>query len=431
MWQAAMWLFMLSIVFFICLRLWKDAGGAVKSKKICFLIEAKQNKRIIKPVKNKEALTVFLYALLFRTAVYFISVIILALQNNGIGSFQDFLEGWRRWDGSNYLAIAENGYADSLVDGKPLFLVFFPFYSYLIRIFHLLIPDYMVSALAVSCISYGIGCVYFYKLTALDYGRDAARNSVIFLSVFPFAFFFGSMMSESTFFMLSAMVLYYARIHKWRRAGLVGIFACITRMHGILLLFPAFIEWAAYYKPLALIRKKRYDYLLKAVFTKAIWLPAMGLGILYYLWLNYDITGNPFQFMIYQKEHWSQGFCSFTHTLDYVFQLAFFQEKLESIQFCIWIPEALLFILGMLCVLYGLKSSRTSYAAYLLVYLLLNYSVTWLLSGGRYLSCALPMFLFAGCWAKKHKAGGFIVFSLSLALFILYLTGHIGWKEIM
>lgn len=431
MWQLVMWILILCIVIALGVSLWYEAGGKIKANCAYQWIKKTEQKRILETISRKDAGMIFLYAILFRFVIYLFSIIFIIYENQGIHSFQDFLIGWKRWDASNYLSIAEFGYADSLVDGRPLFLVFFPFYSYLIRFLNIIVQNYMVSALLVSCMTYGIACVYFYKLVALDYGKDTAKNAVILISIFPFSFFFGSMMSESTFFMLSVLVLYYARLHKWHLAGLIGIFACMTRMHGILLLVPVFIEWILYYKPLSLWRKKAYRYLWKAVVAKAIWIPVMILGILYYLWVNYDVTNNPFQFTIYQKENWHQGPCIFTNTLEYVFKNAFFQDTIKRIQLSVWIPEALLFILGIIIILYGIRRYRISYVSYLFVYLLLNYSVTWLLSGGRYMSCAVPMFLIAGGFMTKHPKSKMVICFISIALFTIYLGWHIGWEQVM
>lgn len=431
MWQLVMWFLMFGILLCLGLYLWCGAGGTVRINGVNEWMKRKEQKRVLDMVTKKSAVTIFLYALLFRVVVYLISVIFIIHENEGIHSFQDFLIGWKRWDASNYLSIAEFGYADSLVDGRPLFLVFFPFYSYLIRFLHLFVQDYMISALIVSCITYAIASVYFYKLVALDYGCDTAKNAVIMISIFPFSFFFGSMMSESTFFMLSVLVLYYARIHKWHLAGLIGILACMTRMHGILLLVPVMIEWLVYYKPIKLFKKKKYGYIWKAIVMKAIWIPIMVLGILYYLGVNYAVTKNPFQFTIYQKDNWHQGPCLFTDTLEYVFKNAFFNESIGQIQLSIWIPEALLFILGITVILYGIRRYRVSYVSYLLVYVLLNYSVTWLLSAGRYMSCATAMFLIIGGFMTKHPKGKAVVCFLSIVLFTIYLGWHIGWEQVM
>ena len=62
---------------------------------------------------------------------------------------------------------------------------------------------------------------------------------------------------------------------------------------------------------------------------------------------------------------------------------------------------------------------------------MLNYSLSWLLSAGRYLSCALPCFLFlAEDWKDRPRATvalGAGMFLLQLVLLLRYLS----WGQVM
>ena len=44
------------------------------------------------------------------------------------------------------------------------------------------------------------------------------------------------------------------------------------------------------------------------------------------------------------------------------------------------------------------------FTLYAFFYLILNYSLSWLLSGGRYLSCDVPFFLFAAALTEKRPS---------------------------
>lgn len=381
---------------------------------------------------KKEILYVFLGALAFRLLVYLISILILMIEMEEGEAFylSDFLNHWKQWDASNYLAIAENGYGGSLVDGKPLFLVFFPLYSYCIRLFSLVTGSFPAAALVVSVLSFGGGCCYLYPLVCADYGRKTARTVLILLSVFPFGFFFGAMMSESLFFFLTAAAFYYIRKHRWPAAVFFGALSCMTRMHGILLLIPAAAEMITCYRPFSMLRKKQYGLFFKLLYTKVLWLPFMAVGTLYYLLVNYWVTGNPMQFTIYQKEHWFQAPCYFTKTLEYVFQNAISYDE-PLLQAVIWIPEAFLFLLAVALLVYGQKKHRSMYLFYLSAYVLLNYSVTWLLSGARYMSCAIPMFIILADWAERRKGIKVWLIAGSSILFGIYLSAYLFGKHIM
>lgn len=392
--------------------------------------------RVLQPEQKqpmgKPVFFLFVGAIGFRLFVYLASAVVLLMNLGDAETFSlpFFLEHWKQWDASNYIRIAENGYSGSLVDGKPLFLVFFPLYSYGIRLFNLIFGNSMVSALVLSTIAYGAGCCYFYKLVYMEYGKSVAEGAVLFLSIFPFGFFFGAMMTESLFLFVTAGALYYIRRHNWPACALFGALAGMTRMQGLLLVIPAFVEMMITYKPLAMIRKKRYGLVWRLAYSKMAWIAPMGFGTLYYLFVNYKVTGDALKFLTYQKEHWFQESCYFTKTVDYVFRNAF-QYDNKVVQISIWIPQAVLFLAGLGILAYGIGKCRSTYLFYYLAYFLMNYSVTWLLSGARYMSCALPMFMILAILAEKKPKGKWGYVAGSSILFGIYLTGYLYGRHIM
>ena len=189
----------------------------------------------------------------------------------------------------------------------------------------------------------------------------------------------------------------------------------MTRMHGLLLIGAAgaeLVEHLGHFDWRAILRR-----------LPAVLLPAAGS--LVYLGLNAAVTGDPFAFTVMQ-EHWSQGFCWISDTLWYVLENARSYPTV-SIRYEIWIPTLAMFPLFFALLCYAWKRFRSMYTLYAFVYLVLNYSLSWLLSAGRYLSCALPFFLFAAALTEKRPwltallaAGMGAGFLINLAL---YLTG--------
>ena len=152
-------------------------------------------------------------------------------------------------------------------------------------------------------------------------------------------------------------------------------------------------------------------------------LPA--LGTLGYLALNWRVTGDPFAFTEMQK-HWSQGFCWVSDTLWYVLDNALHYPTV-SVRYEIWIPTILLFPLFFALLWWAGSRFRSMYTLYAFAALVLDYSLSWLLSAGRYLSCALPFFLFAAALTGKRRCLPFtLVFLMALgflAALHAYLTG--------
>ena len=68
-------------------------------------------------------------------------------------------------------------------------------------------------------------------------------------------------------------------------------------------------------------------------------------------------------------------------------------------------------------------------SAFLFVYTLVNYSVTFLISGGRYMACALPMFMILAESTKKHKWIYSLILVISFFLLEVYFRAYMsGWQ---
>ena len=167
----------------------------------------------------------------------FVSVVLACLvlyRGTGLSWATDI---WKKWDAWHYVGLAELGYTGYWEDGRPLFLVFFPLYPWLVRLVCPLTGhNTMAAGLMVAFLCYSAGCVYLYRLAAWELGKGAARRTGLFLSLFPYAFFFGGVMTEGLFLLTTAAALWHIRRHRWWRAGMWGVLAAMTRMHGLLLI---------------------------------------------------------------------------------------------------------------------------------------------------------------------------------------------------
>jgi len=82
-----------------------------------------------------------------------------------------------------------------------------------------------------------------YSLVARDFTAQIARRAVLYLSVFPSAFFLFAPFTEALFFALSVWTLYSARHTWWVWAGAFGLLAALTRTQGLFLVLP--LAWEA------------------------------------------------------------------------------------------------------------------------------------------------------------------------------------------
>lgn len=374
-------------------------------------------------VGRREAVQVFSLSILFRLAVLLLGFLIL-WRLADVTRLVDTLPFWKRWDAWHYVGLAEQGYRGYTEDGQHLFLVFFPLYVWLMRLFRLLVGDTIGAGLLVSWLSYAGGCVYFYRLAAFDWGRAAARRAVVLLSLFPFGFFFGGVMTEGLFFLTTSAALWHIRRRRWLAAGIWGALAAMTRMHGLLLVGAAAAELVEQEQLFA-----RPGGRIRSVLAQlpALLLPLAGTAV--YLGLNLWVEGDPFAF-VRMQDHWSQGSNWISGTLGYVLQNALTYGD-TAVRVQIWIPTLVLFplFLGLLWAVR--RRARSMYLLYGYVYLVLNYSLSWLLSAGRYLSCALPFFLFAAALTARRPRLFALVACASGALFVAALSVYLTGGQIM
>ena len=134
---------------------------------------------------------------------------------------------WGRWDAVHYIDIATKGY-------QGTDMAFFPLYPFLIRVVGAFAGNHLIAGLLISNASFFFGLLYLYKLLEHEYDRTVARRAIFYISIFPSAVFFSAVYTESLFFMLTVASFYYMRAHRWWLAGVIGFFAALTRVEGIL-----------------------------------------------------------------------------------------------------------------------------------------------------------------------------------------------------
>jgi Mannosyltransferase (PIG-V) len=141
------------------------------------------------------------------------------------------ITGWNKQDSLWFLHIASHGYSASNDSAA-----FFPAYPMLIRLVgyltggHLLVAAYLVSNGALLA-----ALIIFYRLTEREYDLATARRAVLYLAIFPTAFFLFDTYSEALFLLFAVGAISLARRGRWWWAGLAGAGATLTRGVGVVL----------------------------------------------------------------------------------------------------------------------------------------------------------------------------------------------------
>ena len=400
------------------------------------------NKKILSYLKPSAILTeeptkrdyviLAMEAFTFRIIVYICSALAIFLFSKSGENFHlsTFLDSWHQWDASNYIRIATGGYTFWLENGEPTTLVFFPLYAWLIKLGYVIFRNYDVSAMVISTICYTIGILYMFGFVAGEYGKSVAYKAVLYLSIFPFGFFFGAMMPESVFLLTSSAFLYYLRKHNWYLVAVFGFLSSLSRMQGVLLLIPAGIEWLECYRPIEKIVKKNWkEFFSSLPMLLLLCSSLIGTGI--YLFINYLVAGDCFKFLQLQETVWNHHYEYVGSAVSRIFDYLFADSVSMSMKVAVWLPEAVIVVLTVVLLLYGVNKHKPKYTLYLTAYTIISFSASYILSGGRYMSVAIPLFIILAKWLdeKTHLHRLYVAFSLFLMF--LYMTGYLLGYQIM
>jgi len=245
---------------------------------------------------------ILLYFITWRIALFFIAFLAIYFLPVFGGRFPyadrvlevthlpNWIWGFGNFDGVHYLRIAQNGYTSEYTQA------FFPLFPLLIRFFSSFFPhvsgldtnvftdtSYFYSGIVLSNIFFLGSLFIFYKLVNLDFKKNIAVWSVIFLLAFPTSFYFGAVYTESLFFLLVVAAIYLIRKKQFFWGAILISLSTATRIFGVLL------------TPLYLIEvyenKRGLDFL---------WTLVTPLGIIAYMYFLKTEFNNPFYFLTSQ-----------------------------------------------------------------------------------------------------------------------------------
>ena len=170
-----------------------------------------------------------------------------------------FAQAFAAWDSGWYFDIARRGY---LFDGSGhRAIAFFPLYPLLMRLaawpFGGTERALWIAGIGLSYACFFLGLVVLHRLTAARFAdREAARRTVLYVSVFPFAYFFTQVYTESLFFLLSVSAVAAATTSRWGLAGALGFLTALVRPNGVLIAVPlGLLALAGRPRPLELARR--------------------------------------------------------------------------------------------------------------------------------------------------------------------------------
>lgn len=343
------------------------------------------------------------------------------------GAFQQL----QRWDAAHYIHLIEEGYQGYTENGQHLFLVFFPGYVWAVRLLRLVIPSTALAGTALSCLCYGGACCYLYRLAGEAYNGRVARDALLYMSLFPFSFFSGLVMTEGLFLLATTGACWYAWRGKWLAFGLFGALAALTRMTGLLVIVVGVIRLLEAYRPLEPPVGKSLGRCWKPLLLRLPLTLLPAAGTLLYLLLNSWVDGDPFAFVTHQ-EHWYQGYLWISQVVEYIGR--YLGDNLgSSFGWAVWVPALALFVVGLALLYWAAlrKGHPAGLLAYGFCFFVATYSLSWLLSAGRYLSTCFVLFLFLAKLTQRRPALRAALLGGEGVLLGVYLCAFLSGAQVM
>ncbi|MGH2494608.1 MAG: mannosyltransferase family protein [Ktedonobacteraceae bacterium] len=326
---------------------------------------------------------------------------------------------WFRWDSGHYTAIATNGY------DAAWRTAFFPSFPLLEHLLSFVTHDPFVAGLIISNVAGLFMLAVFYRLVLEDFDRTTAWNAVLYLAVFPTAFFFAAAYTESLFLLCALLSFYYMRRGSWWLAGVFGLLASLTRSVGICLLLPFCYEYL-----------RQHDFSLKRLRFDAltgVGIPA-GIGIfaLYCYYRFHDLLA-----FSHAQEVWNHSLHGPWHGLiDSALNILRHELfSFDGIHNMIDL-SACLFILALIILMFvgPWKFPRTYLAYGLYAIVIYLFTLIFPIGGGdplgsssRYMLEVFPAFIVLAAIGKKPQANlYYLMLAVPLLAFMLlqFLTGR-------
>ncbi len=328
-----------------------------------------------------------------------------------------FLHAFQKSDALHYIEVAKYGY--TAIGETRYFIVFFPLFPLLVRIFAFFtLGHYILASVILNFLLMYVALVAIFKLGIMDFPRDTIWYAVGLMLLYPLAFFFHNAYSEPLFLMTSALSLFFTRKDKYALAGLMGFFCALSRASGVLCAVPlvarSFIgAWeSGKFHPVQWLKKAAWSIVTLA-----------GTGS--YLLLNYIVTGDPTMFLTIQNDHWYNHFALFPNAVRTVTERMF--TNIYPHHAALWISQFMALFLFLILLILGVRKLSTELSFYNCAFYLMMISQSWLLSGPRYLMTMFPAFfvLSAVLQNRVGRIAGLAMFGAGLVVMTaLFAIGH-------
>lgn len=302
-----------------------------------------------------------------------------------------FWDTFARYDSGWYFSIARDGYR--YLPEQPNTFAFFPMYPLLMGLGGNLLGGgrlaYFQAGIAIAWATFALAMVMLYRLARLDVDADSAHRAVLYAMVFPFAFFYGKVYSESLFLLMVVTSIYAMRQGAWALGSVAGALATATRVNGILIV--PVLAYLAWQRAGGDRRQQIYGALAVA---------GAGTGFVMYCLYNYAQTGSFLEWMA-SIERWNYhpGGAPWEPLIALARQLV--RRPREFLLEPNGLYDTLNGLTAMVftaAIPFVWRRLGVGYALYMALNLLLPLSSGEYEGLGRYCALLFPFFVWAGTW---------------------------------
>jgi Gpi18-like mannosyltransferase len=340
--------------------------------------------------------------------------------------------GFGNFDGVHYLRIMQNGYNSIFTQA---FFPLFPLVGRMLTAINVFTPKaigldtsifvdpaFFYNGLILANVFFALALYYLYRLFRLDYPEKTSLLSLVLLLVFPTAYYFGAIYTESLFLLLTVLCLYSARKKNYLLAGVFAALVSATRIVGFLLALSLLVEIVSDVRTKRLIIKS-------GQFVKSIaglFIAPLGT-ILYMVYLKIT-TGDPLLFLSVQSSFGAER--SSTHLIMlpqviYRYFKIFTSVPIFSLSFGAALNEFVFTIVPLMLLVILFKKIRFSYWLFTFLYLIIPTLTGTFLSMPRFALMSFLLFpLIVERTGKYFKLLVFVFLILEVILVSLFTRGY-------
>lgn len=378
-------------------------------------LEKDKKKRNFFNFINKEdkqlLIETFYLAVFIRLTLFIVGYIVeMAIPKLNAPIMQTISQLYYKWDARAFLYLAQYGYTN--YGDQSTYLAYFPFYPAMVNIFSYISGTYMAASLIVSGLASVIAGFFLQKLVMMDSDKSESKRALWLFYFFPTAYFLAAPYSEALFICLVLASLFCARNKKWFLASILAALVGATRLQGLVIIPTLMIEFW--------MQRKETSY------KKLLYLLITPLGFAAYLFINWYMTGNAFEFLKIQREHFyhtnilptQQIWETIKHITNDVpseMKVLLHEAKMISIIFSVAILA------------YSFKWMRVSYQFFAWSQLIILLTDSWLMSLPRYLLAIFPFYIILAKLTEKPERYQFVLtFSIMLmmGMYSLFAAGN-------